>query len=200
MTKTEFIIELIEKLSSLPADEVEQRVGFYSEIIDDYIEEGMSEQEAVAKIGSIDQIAAQILSEIPISILVKEKMRKKRKMRGWEIVLLILGFPLWLPLLIAFFTVVFSLYISLWAVVVSLWAVEVALWGYAFGGFASGIVFAFNGNTPSGLFMIASAIVCAGLSIFLFYGCKAATKGMVLLGKKILLGFKNCLIKKEGAK
>ncbi len=200
MTKTEFIIELTEKLSSLPADEVEQRVGFYSEIIDDYIEEGMSEQEAIAKIGTTDEVAAQILSEIPISALVREKIKKKRKMRGWEITLLILGFPLWLPLLIAALAVIFALYVSLWSIVVTLWAVEVALWGCAFGGLASGTAFVFSGNVPSGLFMIASSIVCAGLSIFLFYGCKAATKGMVLLGKKMLLGAKNRLIKKEGAK
>ncbi len=38
-------------LKSLPQEDVKERLGFYSEIIDDRMEEGNSEQEAIASIG-----------------------------------------------------------------------------------------------------------------------------------------------------
>ena len=47
--------------------------------------------------------------------------------------------------------------------------------------------------------MIGAGIVCAGLSIFMFYGCKAATKGILVLTKKLAVWIKNCFIKKEEA-
>ena len=45
--------------------------------------------------------------------------------------------------------------------------------------------------------MIAIGFVCAGLSIFMFYGYKAATNGILILTKKVATGIKNCFIKKE---
>ena len=51
MTKQEFIIKLTLELHGLPKADIEERVGFYSEMIDDRIEAGLSEEEAVADIG-----------------------------------------------------------------------------------------------------------------------------------------------------
>ena len=48
MNKQEFLDALRERLSGLPSREVEDRLGFYGEIIDDRIEEGISEHDAVA--------------------------------------------------------------------------------------------------------------------------------------------------------
>ena len=45
--------------------------------------------------------------------------------------------------------------------------------------------------------MIGGGFFCVGLSIFAFFGCKAATKGIFILTKKIVLGIKNLLLKKE---
>ena len=78
-----------EKLSFLPWEEAEERIDFYSEMISDQMEEGLSEEEAVAKIGSVEDIVSQILSDIPLSKLVKEKIKPKRKMGAWEIIFLI---------------------------------------------------------------------------------------------------------------
>ena len=61
MTKTEFVLELTSKLSLLPWEEVEDRISFYVEMIDDRMEDGLSEEEAVAAVGSVDEIAAQII-------------------------------------------------------------------------------------------------------------------------------------------
>ena len=65
MNKTEFLDALRHALGKLPSYEVEQSIAFYAEMIDDRIEDGMSEQEAVAALGSVHAIAAQIVAETP---------------------------------------------------------------------------------------------------------------------------------------
>lgn len=129
----------------------------------------------------------------------KESVKANRSFRVWEIILLVLGSPIWLSLLIVVFAVVLSLYISLWAVIISLWAVFGSFIGCAFGGVVAGIVLACYGNALTGVALIGLGIVCAGFSIFLFYVCKAATKGIMLLTKKMAFGIKNCFIKKGEA-
>ena len=114
--------------------------------------------------------------------------------------LLVLGSPIWLSLAVAALAVILSLYVTLWAVIVSLWGAFGAIVGCAFGGIVAGIGFAVGGYEISGIAMIGAGLVCAGLAIFLFLGCKAATKGGLLLTKKITLGMKKCFAKKEEAR
>ena len=64
----------------------------------------------------------------------------------------------------------------------------------------AGVIFCCEGRCTPGVVMIAAGLVCAGLAVFLFYGCKAATKGMLWLTKKILWAIKGCFIKKEDVK
>lgn len=199
MNKQEFLAELRKGLSGLPQDDVEERLTFYGEMIEDRIEEGLWEEEAVSAVGSVDEIAAQIIADTPLAKSAKETMKPKRRLKAWEIVLLVLGSPIWLSLLIAVCVVILSLYISLWSVIISLWAVFASFIGCAFGGIAVGIGFAFGSNGLTGIAMIGAGVVCAGLSIFTFFGCKAVTTGTVRLTKKIAIGIKNCFIKKEEA-
>ena len=54
MNKQAFLERLRKALSGLPPKEQEERITFYSEMIDDRMEEGLSEEEeAVASIGTI---------------------------------------------------------------------------------------------------------------------------------------------------
>ena len=119
MNKQEFLAKLQTNLSGLPEKEVQDSLGFYSEMIDDRMEEGLSEEDAVRDIGSAEEIARQIIAETPLITIVKDKIKPKRKIQAWEIVLLILGAPIWLSLLIAAFAVILSLYISFWALIIS---------------------------------------------------------------------------------
>lgn len=199
MYKQEFLAQLRKGLSGLPQNDIEERLTFYSEMIDDRMEEGLLEQDAVSKLGSVETVISQIVADIPLARLVKEKITPKQRLKAWEIVLLVLGSPVWLTLLIAALAVMLSLYAVLWSVVISLWAAFGAVVGCALGGIAAGIGFACHGNALTGAAMIGAGIACAGSSIFLFYGCKAATQGTLLLTKKIALGIKNCFIKKEEA-
>lgn len=197
MKRLEFLLSLQNKLSCLPQEDMEERLAFYNEMIDDRMEDGLSEEDAVAQIGTVDEIVSQIIEETPLTKLVKEKIKPKKRLKGWEITLLAVGSPLWLSLLIAAFAVVIALYAVLWAVVISLWAVFTSVAVCAPAGVLAGAVFLCNGNVTSGIAMIAAGLVCAGLAIFLFYGCKAVTKGAVWLTKNILLAIKRCFIKEE---
>ena len=197
MTKDTFLGELKDALAGLPEESVEDTLDFYREMIDDGLEEGLSEEEAVSSVGSVEEIAAQVMGHTPLTKIITERIKPKRRPEAWVILLLILGFPIWFSLLVSAAAVIFSLYVSLWSVVVSLWAVFGALVGSAFGGIIGGLFFTFTGNRLTGMVCVAGGLVCAGLSIFLFYGCKAATKGTVLLGKKTVQWIKSLFARKE---
>ncbi len=200
MNRDQFLDELKRRLSGLPQSDLDERLQFYGEMIDDRIEDGLSEEEALTGIGSVDEIVEQIMAEIPLTKLVREKVKRRRGMRAWEIILLVLGFPVWFPLLIAAFAVGLSLYVTLWAVLISVWAVDLSLAVCAVGGLAIAVFYLLKGNLAAAGFLLGAAIICAGLAILLFIGCKALTKGLLWLTKKMLLGMKTMLIGKETAK
>ena len=139
MSKQEFLAQLRKGLSGLPQDDIEERLTFYSEMIEDRIEEGLSEEEAISAAGSIDEIVAQVVADIPLAKIARERIKAKRRLKAWEIVLLALGSPIWLSLGIAAVAVILSLYVSLWSVIISLWAVFGSLIGCSFDGMVAGI-------------------------------------------------------------
>jgi uncharacterized membrane protein len=197
MTKIKFLSELNDRLSGLPKDDIEERLSFYSEMIEDRMEDGLSEEEAVAAVGSVDEIAAQIIAEIPLVKVAKERIKPKRRLRAWEIVLLALGSPLWLSLLIVVFAVILSAFVVVWSVIAALWSVFAAFVGVFAGGIAAGVLFIVLGKIPVGIAMIGIGVTSAGLAIFAFFGCIAATKGVLWLVKRTALGIKFCFVGKE---
>ena len=197
MRKQEFLEALRAGLSGLPRDDVEDRLAFYSEMIDDRVEDGRTEEEAVGEIGSMEQIVSQIIADIPLTKIAKERIKPNKRLAAWEIVLLAVGSPLWLSLAVAALAIVLSLYAVLWSVVLSVWAVFVALSASALGTVAGGIVLTATGHPLVGLALMGAGLVCGGLAILAFLGCPATTKGTAWLTKTIALGVKKCLIKKE---
>ena len=197
MNKAEFTAALRAKLQRLPQSEVEDRLAFYLELIDDRMEEGLGEEEAVAACGTPDDIATQILTDTPILKLVVDKVKPKRKLEGWEIALIIIGSPIWISLLVALASVVLSLYVVLWSAVIALWAVELSLWGSALGCTLAGLALLFTGKLPGGMLLISGALLCLGASIFLYFGCKIVARGTLKLTKYLHLMMKKALTRKE---
>lgn len=197
MNKEQFLIELQKGLIGLPQDDINERLAFYSEIIDDRIEEGVLEEDAISALGTVSEIVSQVISEIPLAKIAKERIKPKRKLKALEIVLLAVGSPIWLSLGIAAFAVIFSLYISLWSVIISLWAVFVALAVCTLCAIVSGIVMSVSGNGINGVAVIGTGTFCAGLCILMFYACTALSKGIFILTKRFMVSVKNCFIKKE---
>ena len=197
MDKQAFLTALRSGLSGLPQDDIEERLTFYGEMIDDRMEEGLSEEEAVAAIGEVSEIVRQAVADTPLAKIAKERIRPKRRLKTWEIVLLALGSPIWLSLAIAAAAVLFAVIVSLWSVILSLWAVFASLVVSAVAAVPTGAFFAMGGHGAAGLAMLSAGLVCAGLTILLFFGCMGAMKGILRLTKKITLWTKDRFIKKE---
>lgn len=199
MSKQVFLAQLRSGLSGLPQEEVEERLTFYREMIDDRMEDGLSEEEAVAEIGPVDKIVSQVIADVPLPRLVKEKMKSPRRLRAWEIVLLILGSPVWLSLLVAAAAILLSIYIVIWAVILSLWAADVSLVAGCLGSVFAGVLLICRGRGTQGLMLFSAGMILAGLSVFLFFGCRAASRGAVLLTRKTTTAMKSGLLRKENA-
>ena len=197
MTKFEFLELLKNRLQGLPQGEINERVNFYSEMIDDKIEDGILAENQVEKIGDIDDIVSQILADVPLFKIAAKRIKPKRRLSTVEIILLTLGSPVWLSLLISLFAVIFSVYVSVWAVIISLWAIFVSLLACAVGLIPAGVIFIVQRYGYSGLASVGVALFCAGISIFFFFGCKYITKRTILLTKKISLSIKTHLIKRR---
>ena len=200
MTKLQFILRLNEKLSSFPESEVIERLNFYSEMIEDRVEEGLTEEEAVADIGDVDEIAAQIAADIPLIKIAKKKIKPDRHLKAWEIVLIAIGFPVWFPLVIVALSVVLALYIVLWSLLISAWAIFASLAACSLGCASFAIVSFVHGNVPVGIAMIGIGFVCSGLAVFAFFGCRVATCACTRLVKATVFAIKKCFIRKGTAK
>lgn len=179
MNKTEFLDALRRALGKLPSYEVEQSIAFYAEMIDDRVEDGMSEQEAVAALGPVNAIAAQIIAETPA--IPKAIAKANTGSRTLNIVLLAILSPIWVTLALAFAIAVFSIYVAIWAVVVALWAVVVALLVCApIGVFGLAWCTAI-GYPLSGIWIFGCGLAGAGLGLLSWFGVLAASKGLVNL-------------------
>ena len=112
-----------------------------------------------------DEIGIHARPAGELAKLAKERMRPRRQLKAWEIVLLVLGSPLWLSLGLAAIAVIFAFYVVLWSVSVSLWAVFASLAVCAVGGLpAFAVLIARSG--AAALAILAAGMVCAGLAIF----------------------------------
>lgn len=181
MNKEQFLIELAAALSGLPEEDIEKSLEYYSEMIDDRVEEGLSEEEAVADLGSIEEIRRQTVKATPVTRIIKEKIKTKRSLSGLEITLLIVGFPIWFPLLVAAVAVIFSVWISFWAVIISFYATEVAFIASALGGIIASVFLLALGHTAAGLFLLGCSLVCAGIGLLWIFVCTYSTKGLIWL-------------------
>lgn len=199
MNKQEFLAELRKGLSGLPQTDIEERLNFYGEMIDDRVEEGLSEEEAVTEIGAVDDIIAQILADTPLTRLVKEKVRPNRALKAWEIVLIVLCSPVWLPLLFAAAVIFISLYVVIWSIVIALYSADLALALTALAGIFGSAAYLTSVGAAQAALCFGAALFCAGISIFLLFAFNKVTVGVVMLSKKILLATKGLFIRKGEA-
>ena len=112
MTRAEYLERLRAALALMPAEEREAQLAYYEELFDDMLEDGMSEAEAAEHLGEPEAVAEELLAEIPMTTLVKRRMQAQGKPSALTVVLLVLGAPLWLPLLLSAFIILFSLIIK----------------------------------------------------------------------------------------
>lgn len=166
MTKTEFLALLRQRLNQLPPKDVEQTLEYYNEMIDDYIESEYSPEAAVAKMGRVDDIATQILAGAQTPAFGAYGMQKSKK-SALTVWLLILGFPLWFPLLITAFSIILTLAIVIGTIAMVVpWSLVVSFGASALGLlFATAIILTGEGIAAATL-VLGSALVLSALCVF----------------------------------
>ena len=199
MKKHEFLEQLHKALSGLPPQEIDEQLIYYSEMIDDKMEEGISEEEAVAQIGPIEEIAAQFKTEVPRKDALKEAIFKNYPLPLWAIICLIIGIPIWGSLLIGAISIVFSMLVVIFAGIVSLWAVSVAVGSCVMGTAVIAIMQFIAGHTAAAICLLGGSLVCMGLTISLVIVSKNATKGTCWCIKRIVAEAKGLIAKRRCA-
>ena len=194
MNKKEFFALFRQELAGLPKDELENRVSFYEEMIDDRMAEGKTEEEAIADLGSVESIVNQIAEETSLVKLVKEKVKPNRKIKGWEIALIICGFPLWFPFLITGLVLLFVAYLLTWVFTIVAYVVETSFIVASVGGAAGFMGYMFTGEIN--LIALGASIACLGAAILFAFACYYITKGNIKLSKNLFIWIKRGFMRK----
>lgn len=173
MTRDEFLGRLGELLACLPAEQVEETKAFYAEAIADRMEDGMSEEEAVAAMGTPGEVAEATLDDLPAVPRAIARTRRRSTALLW--VLAIVGSPVWAPLLVAFAAVALSVYVCIWVLAFCVWVIAVALG--AVGAAAGATV----GHVPYVLAMLGCGLAFIGAALLVGAGAWAASKQIARL-------------------
>ncbi len=195
MKKTEFLKNLRANLRGLPKHEIEERISFFSEMIDDRTEEGLSEDEAVLAVSkkiTKEELCKQTSGD--------GEKRGKKKLSGAELAIIIAGSPVWFSLGAAAVAVIISLYAAFWAVIASFWAAFASFAIAAPAAIISAFAFFLNGFNFQGFVLFSAAPICLGLAIFSFLGCLYLTKWGAVISKNICISIKRIFCKKEEKK
>ncbi len=197
MNKQEFITEIGRRLEGFPPEEIERSKEYFLEMIEDRMEDGMSEEEAIADIGTVDEAVEDILKDIPLTKVIKATMKPEGKLRAWEIVCLILGSPIWVPLLITAIVLIFVWYIVIWVIVISFFVADIAL-------FASGVATVIIGaaslvqlGPAAPILAIGMGLCLIGASVLLFIPLLKLAKVTGKLGKKTALWIKSWFVRRK---
>lgn len=177
MIKEEFIRELDLSLKNELIQNRETYLSYYSEIIEDYLEDGYTEEEAVNKLDEIPSIVKTIQQEIGNT---ENKTINKNPI---IIFLLIIGAPLWGSILLSVLLLLFSSLIILWCAPFSLGMLS-------FAGLLTGAVSLMGLTFNTGIYYIVTqlgvGIFALGLGLFLLLGTVYITKYVGSLSKKII--------------
>ena len=196
MNKEAYLQRIRQLLQTLPEEDRERSLAFYAESIDDRMEDGMSEEEAVASLESPEEAAKSILMDTPLPKLVKARV-KQRRMGTLEILLLVLGFPLWFPLLLTILILGLTVYLVAWTLVLVLAAAVLALGLSAAAVLIAAVYCLFKGGIPLALLGFGACLVLTGLTVLLGFVTAGAGRLAIRLGKAMVRGLKSLLIRKE---
>jgi len=179
MNKAEFLNELALCLQRMNDSEKNKFIIYYDEMISDYVENGVTEEDAVTKIGAPKKIAEELLDAYD-SVKLNLPSTGSRVLNS---ILTIIGFPLWGSVLLAFILMVFSIYVLIWCVPFVTGA------GCA-GFFASSIIgvfgtpFVMAKSLSVGIMQLGTGIASIGISLLLGIATIDLSKKFVIITKK----------------
>ena len=186
MNKEQFIRAFRKKLRGMPREEIAKTVSYYEEIIADKIEGGMSEQEAVASLGNLDELARSARGAEPET--AEKSPRMHEAPAPWIIILLVLGSPIWIGIGAGLFGVVIGFWATLFSLIVTLFSVMIGLLiGHYALLFSLDVTFfaLITGSFAGGVAELAKAFLLMGQDKYQVF--ISAGTGILLIGVGILL-------------
>ncbi|MCD8357588.1 MAG: DUF1700 domain-containing protein [Oscillospiraceae bacterium] len=167
MNKSGFLSGLENRLKGLPQEEIKKTTDYYSEMIDDAVENGETEQDVTARLGSVDEVADKIINEMPLGKIVKANVRE-RNISAAATTLLIVGSPVWFPLSLSVIVVALAVYAAVWSAIIACFAADAAL---AMSGVAMLVAspFAVTAAPWKAMLLFGLALVCIGAAVIVFY-------------------------------
>lgn len=173
MNKKEFLTTLEKGIKTLPKDEKERIYNYYHETIEDRIEEGLSEEEALNGMEDVKSIIAEALCEYQIQ---EEQVPVKKKSRAIYYALFVCASPF----ILTFLLMLLSIYVFLWSLFFSLLCI-----------FASILIFAIVGviytirtlriNFASGLVLVGCILLSVGACPWIYKIIKMTYKSLIQL-------------------
>ena len=180
MTRTEFLNELEQRLSVLSECDRKRSLGYFEEMIADRMEEGMTEEEAVDSLETIDEIANRILNE-SAEPAAEPKAKDFHGCPMWlAIVLAVLAAPIWLPVAVSIVVGLFCLYLVPWSLILGLFS---AALGCFFGGLFGAVVSFFvipTAGIYASMLMLGLSLCCIGVGILLVFPSVIFTRWLIL--------------------
>lgn len=199
MNKQQFLGAIGERLRGLSRGDIAKSLDYYSEMIDDRMEDGLMEEEAVAAMGSVDDIVSQILMDTPLPKLVRAKAKPSRALRSWEIVLLVLGSPIWGSLLLGAAAVLLALYGAVWVVVIAFYSADLGIGVCALACLFGAAAVVFTDGLGGALFCFGAGLICGGAAVLIFFGCNLLAAGVIRLSGFLVCKVKALFIRKGEA-
>lgn len=272
MDKREFLAALWKQMSDAPKADVERSLDHYSDMIDDYVASGMSEEEAVVKIGSVESVAGQLLAEASDrkadttaedfgdtaakrqesryragsdtyystegkteqstgsgnntgntsggsvysnrrqSAVYQEAYaealneytgqgtpapRRSKGMSGGKLLLLILLFPIWFPLVVTAGALIFSLFVTIWALTFSFFVVAGSFVLAGIGGAIALVLNILGGQVAAGFVTFGGGLLLAGIGILMFLIGGGVLRGVGAITRGIWRGFTGIFRRRE---
>lgn len=222
MNRDEFLAALRGEIESLDIRDRNRSLDYYREMIDDCIENGMSEIDAVASMGDVKSIAKRILDDLddieadarnsgedniissdsqknepsPKHEEPPKKEKKSGKMSPAAIALILIGSVVWFPLLCAAVAVLLAVYIVMWAVVLVAYSVAFAFIAATVAAITSAVASVASGMLGVAVLSIGGAFLCLGLSILSVILSVKLTKWTAYLAVMIFKAIFKALSKK----
>lgn len=180
MNRNQFLSKLAAELSSLPKEEIEAAMEFYTEFLDDVGKE--NEEEAIKSLGDPKKIASQIKADYAVRQMDEETEEKpyspKRGLSAVKWTLLgIFSAPIVAPLAIVSGCVAIALLIAFLAIIVSAGICVVALGICAVVLIVVGIM-SISVSVPAALLLAGVGLAALGMTVLALSGVFAAARAI----------------------
>lgn len=193
MNRDEFLAALRGEIDSLDLHDRNRFLDYYREMIDDCIENGMPEADAVASMGDVRSIAERILSDIDSNADLNSSVNldmtpdltpsvdpdtdknkqdpgegnSKKSSIGHDLMvaLIVITSVIWIPLIFAAAAVILAVYIVMWSVVLVAYSLSFAFIAATSATIHFAVTSAITGSLGMTIISVGGAFICFGLSI-----------------------------------